>query len=1000
MSDRGKVLLLMAIMTGLVLVATVMSLLVLFRTAFEGQRARLVETVQSEARLIEAMLRHEKHYAGSLPAGHDDTFQSTLNQLVDAHSQFAGFGQTGEFVLGKRQGDDIVFLLRHRHTNLDQPGSVPWAGTAAEPMRQALSGKSGALVGLDYRGTKVLAAFEPVAGTGWGIVAKIDLAEIRAPFLRAGWLVGSVVGGLALVGGFVVGRIGNRLVRRIAEREDLYRTLVENIDLGITLVDKDYRVVMTNASQGRMFNKAAGEFIGKFCYQEFEKRREVCSHCPGTRAMTTGLPAETETAGTLDDGRTIQVRIRAFPVSAGSGEITGFIEVIEDISEQKRVEAALHAGVKRLELLTWTAEELLRTTEPQEVVETLCHRVMETLDCQTFFNFMFDNTAGRLHLNACAGIPEEEARRIEWLDFGVAVCGCVARDCQRIVAEHIPTTPDERTELVKSYGIRAYACHPLLGPEGKLIGTLSFGTRNRDTFSEGDLSLMKAVANQVAVAMTRIAGKKALLESEKRLRRAVLHAPFPIIIHAEDGEVLLLSESWTDITGYRPEDIPTIADWTERAYGERVVPIREFIDRLYGIEGRVHDGEFQVTTKDGTARTWDFSSAPLGRTGDGRRTIISMAVDITERKAAETELRERKEFIETIIANLPIGLSVHTIDDGRFRYMNRNFQDTYGWPRETLLDVDAFFEHVYPDPAFRQEISAQIYADMASGDATRMVWENVPITRSSGETAVISARNIPMIEKNLMISTVWDVTAYHAAKLQLEATIAELQRSNRELEQFAYVASHDLQEPLRMVASYVQLLERRYRGRLDADADEFIDYAVEGATRMRKLINDLLTFSQVGRKAEAFEAVNCEKVLAAVLRVLKKSLEENGGTITHDPLPVVNGITSQVNQVFQNLLSNALKFHREEPPRIHISAAAQDNEWVFAVSDNGIGIDPQYFERIFLVFQRLHGKKEYPGTGIGLALCKKIIETHGGRIWIESQAGQGSTFYFTLKGAK
>jgi PAS domain S-box-containing protein len=337
---------------------------------------------------------------------------------------------------------------------------------------------------------------------------------------------------MALIGGFIVGRIGNRLVRRIAEREGLYRTLVENVDLGITLVDKNYRVVMTNASQGRMFNKSVGEFIGKFCYQEFEQRQEVCSHCPGTRAMATGGPAETETAGTLDDGGTFQVRIRAFPVFAGPGEVDGFIEVIEDISAHKRAEAALQAGVKRFELLTWTAEELLRTTEPQEMVDTLCHRVMEALDCQTFFNFMFDEAAGRLHLNACAGIPEEEARRIEWLDFGVAVCGCVARDCRRIVAEHIPSTLDERTELVKSYGIKAYACHPLLGPGGKLIGTLSFGTRNRETFTEEDLSLMKAVANQVAVAMTRIAGKRALQESEKRLRQAVQHAPFPIIIHS------------------------------------------------------------------------------------------------------------------------------------------------------------------------------------------------------------------------------------------------------------------------------------------------------------------------------------------------------------------------------------------------------------------------------------------------------------------------------------
>jgi PAS domain S-box-containing protein len=235
---------------------------------------------------------------------------------------------------------------------------------------------------------------------------------------------------------------------------------------------------------------------------------------------------------------------------------------------------------------------------------------------------------------------------------------------------------------------------------------------------------------------------------------------------------------------------------------------------------------------------------------------------------------------------------------------------------------------------------------------------------------------------------------------ELEEAVADLKRSNRELEQFAYVASHDLQEPLRMVGSYVQLLARRYRGNLDADADEFIGYAVEGATRMQELINDLLALSRVGRREDPFVVVDCNEVLASTLRNLQKVLEETGGSVIHSRMPSVLGVPSQVGQVFQNLLGNALKFRGERPPEIEISAVREGTFWIFAFRDNGIGIDSRYFDRIFVIFQRLHGKQDYPGTGIGLALTRKIVERHGGRIWVESQPGRGSTFFFTLKGAE
>lgn len=233
-------------------------------------------------------------------------------------------------------------------------------------------------------------------------------------------------------------------------------------------------------------------------------------------------------------------------------------------------------------------------------------------------------------------------------------------------------------------------------------------------------------------------------------------------------------------------------------------------------------------------------------------------------------------------------------------------------------------------------------------------------------------------------------------ELELEQRLNELARSNADLEQFAYVASHDLQEPLRMVASYNQLLARRYKGKLGEDADEFIGFTVEGVTRMQRLINDLLAYSRVGTRGADRVEVDLTKLYEATVQNLEQSIKDNAAVITADPLPTIVADEHQMMQLLQNLIGNAIKFHGEASPQIHVGVRPQGGNYVFSVKDNGIGIDPQYFERIFVIFQRLNPRENYPGTGIGLAICKKIVERHGGRIWVESTPGQGSTVYFTL----
>ena len=271
-----------------------------------------------------------------------------------------------------------------------------------------------------------------------------------------------------------------------------------------------------------------------------------------------------------------------------------------------------------------------------------------------------------------------------------------------------------------------------------------------------------------------------------------------------------------------------------------------------------------------------------------------------------------------------------------------------------------------------------------------VVNENI---RKDGSRVWMAWTNKPVYDENGQVMEILAVGSDITAQKQMEE---ELRRSNAELEQFAYIASHDLQEPLRAVAGMVQLLQKRYEGKLDARADEYIGHAVEAAGRMQALIQALLSYSRVERRNQPIELIDAQECLDAALKNLTVAIRESHATVTADPMPKVHADPTQLTQIFQNLIGNGIKFQGNEEPQIHISAIQLKDVWQFSVRDNGIGIEPQYFERIFQIFQRLHTRREYSGTGIGLALCKKIIERHRGSIWVESRPDEGSTFHFTL----
>jgi light-regulated signal transduction histidine kinase (bacteriophytochrome) len=294
----------------------------------------------------------------------------------------------------------------------------------------------------------------------------------------------------------------------------------------------------------------------------------------------------------------------------------------------------------------------------------------------------------------------------------------------------------------------------------------------------------------------------------------------------------------------------------------------------------------------------------------------------------------------------------------------------------------------------RDLIHARISQSFHEGQATAQA--NFVAKDGTATPYFFTGQRVFVDDRPCLIGMGIDITERKQAEDELHRRTQELARSNADLEQFAYIASHDLQEPLRAVAGYTQLLARRYQDRLDGDARRFIERTTAAVTRMQALIRDLLAYSRVGMRGEAFGPTDAAAILRDVLDDLQTAIVETEAIITHDPLPVVTGDSSQLRQLLQNLVANAIKFRGEQPPRVHIGVRAEDGAWLFSVRDNGIGLEPEYADRIFVIFQRLHSRRTYPGTGVGLAICKRIVERHGGRIWVESQLGRGSTVYFSM----
>ena len=635
----------------------------------------------------------------------------------------------------------------------------------------------------------------------------------------------------------------------------------------------------------------------------------------------------------------------------------GLVGAILDVTARKHAEAALRDSEER-----WRA----------------------TVDSASEGMLIYDRSLAIVSVNRAAEriLGLAQAELIGKPGF-TSMLPCIGEDGAPLASEARPTRITIRTgtpQTGRVIGIKR--------PDGA-VTWLSVNTAFLRRAEEADYYGLVSTVSDITAQHD---AERRLKESEQRFRRTFELAGSGMAHIGMDRRFTRVNRRLCEILGYSEEELLQLTG-RQISHPEDLDIINEQRPRLYKGEIDRIELEKRYLRKDGSV-VWVHFTMTVERDAKGAPLYeIAVYEDITQQLETQLRLRESEARFRQTFELAASGIG--HVRDGRFVRVNRSLCEIFGYAEGELLGRHVK-ELSHPED---RDVSDAPRERIRRGEAESARFEKRYL-RADGaviwcEVAVALVRDVygvPQYE----VAIFDEVTDRKKAEARLREAHEELKRSNAELEQFAYVASHDLQEPLRMVASYAQLLGRRYEAKLDGDAREFMAYIVDGAARMKQLIEDLLAYSRVGTKGAEFKRVNAEDALKRALFNLRVAIEEAGAVVTNDPLPALSGDEVQLGQLLQNLMSNALKFRSDSVPRIHIGVTESAKEYAFEVRDNGIGIEPQYYERIFMVFQRLHNKGEYPGTGIGLAICKKVVERHGGRIWVESHPGAGSSFYFTL----
>jgi PAS domain S-box-containing protein len=483
----------------------------------------------------------------------------------------------------------------------------------------------------------------------------------------------------------------------------------------------------------------------------------------------------------------------------------------------------------------------------------------------------------------------------------------------------------------------------------------------------------------------------ALRASEARFRLLSAKSPVGIFQTESSGVCLYANQRWLELMGLSADRaLGGGCNWMEAVHPDDRLAVGEEWRQAVG-EGREFSAEYRVATPSGGIK-WLRGRAAAAEGDDGIAAgYVGTVEDVSQRHEAERRLRLSEQKFATAFRNSPDVVLISTIAEGRCVDVNEAFTRMLGYRRDEAVGLTG--PGVWADEAERARIMELLQRD---GHVANV---ETPLRRKNGDvfTCLISAERINWDDQDCLLIVGRDISRRKEMEDRMRALVTRLDTSNKELEQFAYVTSHDLQEPLRMIVSYAQLIDKRYRGQLDTDADDFLGFMIDGAKRMQAMIADLLEYSRVERKGCGFTRFEAGDAIEAAILNLSVAAKEAAASITCGAMPTVTADRGQFVRLMQNLIGNAIKYrHPDRPPEIAVDARRQNGDWVFSVSDNGIGIDPQYFDRIFLIFQRLHTRSHYEGTGIGLAVCKKIVERHGGHITVQSVPDVGSVFSFTL----
>jgi PAS domain S-box-containing protein len=744
--------------------------------------------------------------------------------------------------------------------------------------------------------------------------------------------------------------------RRLAEQalkesERKYRMLIEGVkDYAILMLGPSGEIRSWNPGAERMsgytFEQVAGRNFGSFFPPEdfaHGKLEEIL--------RIAEADGEYEEHGTRvrTDGTHYPVRCAYTAWRDPAGNLRGFSVISRDLSE------STESGAKYQGLMEAAPDAMVVVNQAGEIV-------LLNVQAEKRFGYRRDELLGQKVTNI---IPEGFAERLIADDL---------RSSEDAMAQQIGTGIELNARRKDGTGFPIeIMLSPLESPEGTLV-----------TAAIRDISVRKNA-------------EKVLAQMEGKYRGLLEAAPVAMVVVNQVGEIVLLNLQAERQFGYRRDELlgQKVSNIIPEGFAERLVAddLRSPEDALAQEIGT--SIELTGLRRDGSEFPMELMLSPLEST---EGTLVTAAIrDISVRRKAEKHLAQMEGKYRGLLEAAPDPMVVVN-QAGEIVLLNLQAEKQFGYRRNELLGQkvkniipEGFAERLIADglrsaeDALAQKIGTGIELSGRRKDRTEFPIELMlsPLGEADGI---------------LVTAAIRDISVRKSAEADLLHKVEELKRSNEELGQFAYIASHDLQEPLRMVASYTQLLSRRYKGKLDTDADEFIAFAVDGATRMQRLIQDLLAYSRVGTKGRELLSTSSEGALRSALSNLRGAIEESGAEITHDPLPDVLADEMQLIQLFQNLVGNAIKYQNPGIPKIHVGAMNGGKQYRFTVQDNGLGIDPQYFERIFGMFQRLHKRQEFAGTGIGLAICKKIVERHGGQISVESQPGVGSTFCFALTG--